>query len=86
MPRFLFQVQQGKLPGPFALEDVLSDHYAVRKAALGMCADLAKDIVTGLTEDSEWRLDVLDESGKPVFRVRLLAESLEPMTEGVARP
>jgi hypothetical protein len=86
MPRFLFQVQQGKLPGPFALEDVLSDNYAARKAALGMCADLAKDIVTGLTEDSEWRLDVLDESGKPVFRIRLLAESLQPVTESAARP
>ena len=80
MPRFIFQVQQGKLPGPLALEDVLSDNYAARKAALGICADLAKDIVTGLMEDSEWRLDVVDESGKPVFRIRLFAESLEPMT------
>src|ERR1700730_4733680 len=43
----------------------------------GMCADLAKDIVAGLTGNSEWRLDVLDNFGKPVFRVRLLAESLE---------
>jgi hypothetical protein len=42
-----------------------------------MCADLAKDIVTGLTGDSEWRLDVLDESGKAIFRLRLLAEELE---------
>jgi hypothetical protein len=32
------------------------------------------DICTG---NSEWRLDVLDNFGKPVFRVRLLAESLE---------
>jgi hypothetical protein len=40
-----------------------------------MCADLA--VVAGLTGNSEWRLDVLDNFGKPVFRVRLLAESLE---------
>jgi hypothetical protein len=40
-----------------------------------MCADLAKDIVAGLTGNSEWRLDVLDNFGKPVFRVqRELAE------------
>jgi hypothetical protein len=77
MPRFVFQVQQGTLPETPAIEDVLSDSYAARKAALGICADLAKDIVTGLTEDSEWRLDVLDEAGKPVFRLRLLAEELE---------
>jgi hypothetical protein len=86
MPRFLFQVQQGKLPGPLALEDVLSDNYAARKAALGICADLARDIVTGLTEDSEWRLNVLDEHGKPVFRISLLVESLQPVAESVARP
>jgi hypothetical protein len=77
MPRFVFQVQQGTLSEIPAIEDVLSDSFAARKAALGICADLAKDIVTGLTEDSEWRLDVLDEAGKPVFRLRLLAEELE---------
>jgi hypothetical protein len=77
MPRFIFQVQQGNSPGIPAIEDVLCDSYAARKAALGMCADLAKDIVDGLKEDSEWRLDVIDESGNPVFRLRLLAEELE---------
>jgi hypothetical protein len=76
MPRFKFRVQQGELPESPSVEDVLSDNYAARKAALNMCADLAKDIVAGLTDDSEWRLDVLDESGKPVFRLRLLAEAL----------
>jgi hypothetical protein len=59
------------------IEDNLSDSYAARKIALGICADLAKDIVAGLTGNSEWRLDVLDNFGKPVFRVRLLVESLE---------
>ena len=72
MPRFVFQVQQGN-----SIEDVLSDSCAARKAALGMCADLAKDIVGGLTEDSEWQLNVLNDSGKPIFRLRLLAEELE---------
>jgi hypothetical protein len=76
MPRFTFRVQQGELPDPPSIEDVLSDHYAARKAALDMCADLAKDIVRGLQEDSEWRLEVLDQSGTPVFRLRLLAEVL----------
>jgi hypothetical protein len=80
MPRFIFQVQQGKFPEIPAIEDILYDSYAAREAALGICADLAKDIVNRLTDDSEWRLDMLDESGKPVFRLRLLAESLENTT------
>jgi hypothetical protein len=83
MPRFIFQVQQGKSLEIPAIEDVLCDGYAARKAALGMCADLAKDIVNGLTEDSEWRLNVLDESGKAIFRLRLLAEELgDHVTQG----
>jgi hypothetical protein len=80
MPRFVFQVQAGQSPELPAIEEVLKDREAARKAALGMCADLAKDIVAGLTEDSEWRLDVLNEAGEPVFRLRLLAETLEPAT------
>jgi hypothetical protein len=78
MPRFLFQVQSGQFPQLAAVEDVLCDSHAARKAALNMCADLARDIVTGLTGNSEWRLDVLNEAGAPVFRLRLLAEQLEP--------
>lgn len=77
MPRFLFQVQQAGFPEIPIVEDVLSDSLSAQRAALGMCADLAKDIVAGLTEDSEWGLEVRDESGKPVFRLRLIAESLE---------
>jgi hypothetical protein len=84
MPLFHFQVQQGKRPGPFALDEVLSDNAAARKVALGLCADLAKDIVPGLTDDSEWRLDVSDEFGKPVFTIRLLAESLQPLAASLA--
>jgi hypothetical protein len=78
MPRFAFQVQPGqslKLP---AIEDFLNESEAARKAALGICTDLARDIVGGLTQDSEWWLKVLNEAGEPIFRLRLLAETLEP--------
>jgi hypothetical protein len=78
MPRFVFQVQAGQSRELPAIEDMLNDRGAARKAALGMCADLAKDIVAGLTEDSEWSLNVLNETGQPVFRLRILAETLEP--------
>jgi hypothetical protein len=53
MPRFLIQVQQGRIPELPVIADVLSDSYPARKAALGMCADLARGIVNGLTDNSE---------------------------------
>jgi hypothetical protein len=70
-------MQSGRPSEPI-IEEVLTDVQAARKAALGICADLAKDIIAGLTEDSEWRLDVRNEAGEPVFRLRLLAETVEP--------
>jgi hypothetical protein len=30
-----------------------------------------------LQENAEWQMELLDESKKPVFRIRLVAESLE---------
>jgi hypothetical protein len=78
MPRFVFQVQPGQPAELPPIEVVLTGHDAARKAALDMCADLAKDIVAGLTENSEWRLDVRNEINEPVFRIRLVAETLGP--------
>ncbi|MFH1340710.1 MAG: hypothetical protein ABIL01_05765 [Pseudomonadota bacterium] len=86
MPRFIFEMQQGKLPGSVVVEDILGDSHAARRSALGICADLARDIANGLADDSEWQLNVLDEQGKRVLRVRLLVEAPEPPTESVARP
>ena len=90
MPRFFFQVQHGQSPEHLPLDDVLNDLTAARKAALGMYADLAKDIVAGLIEDSEWRLVVRNEAGQPVFRLRLLVETMEPdagfKVSGVSTP
>ncbi len=28
-------------------------------------------------ENGEWQMELLDESGKPVFRIRLVAETLD---------
>jgi hypothetical protein len=78
MPRFVFQVQPGQSPELPPIDAVLAGRDAARKAALDMCADLARDIVAGLTENSEWRLDVRNEINEPVFRIRLVAETLGP--------
>ncbi len=56
---------------------ILPDAVAAKNVALEMCADLARDIFTHLKEDSGWQVSVSDESGKPFFRVTVVAESLE---------
>jgi len=41
-----------------------------------MFADFARHIVAELQTNPEWQLEVADEAGKPVFRLRILAETL----------
>lgn len=50
----------------------LPDKRAAWKEACCLCRDLSRDIFTDAKP--EWRLEVTDESGKPVFRFRVLAE------------
>ena len=40
-----------------------------------ICADLLGGVARSLTQNGEWRMEFLDTASKPVFRVRLIAES-----------
>jgi hypothetical protein len=41
-----------------------------------MFADMARDVVGDLEKYPNWQMEVADESGKPIFRLSLLAESI----------
>ena len=41
-----------------------------------VCANLVGGISRNLKQNAEWRMELLDETSKPVFRIRLVAESL----------
>jgi len=42
-----------------------------------VCGDLVGGIARKLQPQSEWRMELLDESRKPVFRIRVLGETLD---------
>jgi hypothetical protein len=42
-----------------------------------VCGDLVGGIARRLQQQSEWRMELLDESRRPVFRIRVLAETLD---------
>jgi hypothetical protein len=63
--------------GVFSDADVVMtciDDEAARREGLAICADLGRDIASGLILGSEWRMIVADEAGQPVFRFRLVTE------------
>jgi hypothetical protein len=40
-----------------------------------VCGDLVGGIARKLKPQTEWRMELLDESRKPVFRIRVVAET-----------
>jgi hypothetical protein len=41
-----------------------------------VCADLVADATRKLKPDAEWQLELLDVSKKPLFRIRVVAETV----------
>jgi hypothetical protein len=41
-----------------------------------VCGNLLGSLSRGLKQNAEWQMELLDEAKKPVFRIRLVAESL----------
>jgi uncharacterized protein YfcZ (UPF0381/DUF406 family) len=65
--QFSFHVRQGKFSYA-GVETVFENRESAQKNALMVFADLARDIVTDST-DIKWRMDVLDEAGRSIYRL-----------------
>jgi hypothetical protein len=53
------------------------DRDAAWKEMTGVCSELIGDVSHKLVENAEWQMELLDETRKPVFRIRLIAETLD---------
>jgi len=42
-----------------------------------VCGDLVGGIARYLKQDSEWKMELLDEAKKPIFCIRLVTETLK---------
>jgi hypothetical protein len=76
MSQYFFRISHGRYSGA-------SDHgseFESREAAWSemtkVCANLLGGISRSLKQNAEWQMELLDEAKKPVFRIRLVGESL----------
>jgi hypothetical protein len=76
MQKYSFTVRNGGLQQPDTTS-LLPNAVTAQKLALAMCADLSRDIVTHLTDTTGWQVTVSDETGRPIYRLSVVAESLE---------
>ena len=77
MPIFFFSVRHGEQPGVCDEGAEFPDRNAAWKEMTGVCSDMVAGASRKLIENAEWQMELLDESRKPVFRIRLVAETLK---------
>jgi hypothetical protein len=73
---YFFQICDGKYSGISDLDDV-TDRNAAWAEMTKVCGNLVGGISRDLKQNAEWQIELLDESKKPVFRIRLVAETME---------
>jgi hypothetical protein len=50
-----------------------------------MCCDMIRGVLAALETNPEWRLEVSDESGKPLYLFRFTAESFKHLDQQKAQ-
>ncbi len=77
MPLYFFSIPDGQDAGSSDCGAEFADRDAAWKELTGVCGDMVGGISRKLKENGEWQMELLDASKKPVFRIRLVAETLD---------
>ena len=77
MPLYYFCIPNGRYSGASDCGAEFADRDAAWKELTGVCGDMVGGISRKLTENGEWQMELLDEAKKPVFRICLVAETLD---------
>ena len=76
MSLYFFRISHGRYSGASDLGTEFESREAAWSEMTNVCANLLGGISRSLKQNAEWRMELLDEAKKPVFRVRLVAESV----------
>lgn len=76
MPHYYFRIANGKYSETFDVAFDLPDDAAAWQEMTKVCGDLVGGACRRLEQGSDWHLELLDEAKKPLFTIRLVAETL----------
>jgi hypothetical protein len=76
MPLYFFRISHGRYSGSSDQGSEFESREAAWAEMTKVCADLLSGISRSLKQNADWRMEMLDEGRKPVFRIRLMAETL----------
>ncbi len=77
MSLYFFRISHGRHSGASGQGSEFESREAAWAEMTKVCGNLLGGISRSLQQNSEWHMELLDESKKPVFRIRLVAESLD---------
>jgi len=77
MPIFFFSVRDSERAGVCNDGAEFPDRHTAWKEMTGVCGDMVGGISRKLAENTEWQMELLDEAKKPIFRIRLVAETID---------
>ena len=76
MSLYFFRISHGRYSGASDQGSEFESPEAAWSEMTKVCANLLGGISRSLKQNAEWHMELLDESKQPVFRIRLVAESL----------
>jgi hypothetical protein len=76
MPLYFFRISHGRYSGASDQGSEFESREAAWAEMTKVCADLLSGISRSLKQNADWRMEMLDEGRKPVFRIRLMAETV----------
>jgi hypothetical protein len=76
MPQYFFRIRHGRYSGASDQGTEFESREAAWTEMTKVCANLVGGISRSLKQNAEWHMELLDEAKKPVFRIRLVSETL----------
>jgi hypothetical protein len=76
MSLYFFRISQGRYSGASDQGTEFESREAAWSEMTKVCGNLVGSISRSLKQNAEWHMELLDEARKPVFRIRLVAETL----------
>jgi hypothetical protein len=76
MGLYFFRISHGRYSGAADHGSEFESREDAWSEMTKVCGDLLGGISRSLKQNGEWHMELLDEAKKPVFRIRLVAETL----------
>jgi hypothetical protein len=76
MPQYFFRIRHGRHSGASDQGFESESREAAWTEMTKVCGNLVGGISRSLKQNAEWHMELLDEAKNPVFRIRLVAETL----------